>query len=103
MAEFVKVASVEDIPEGKMKSVRAGHTKVVVCHLKDGFFAVADECSHDYAPISTGQVKDDEIVCPRHGAKFDIRTGAVKAPPAVTGIDIFETKVEEGNIYVLVD
>ena len=103
MAEFVKVASVEDIPEGKMKSVRAGHTKVVVCHLEDGFFAMADECSHDYAPISTGQVRGDNVVCPRHGAKFDIRTGAVKAPPAVAGIEIFETKVEEGNIYVLVD
>ena len=103
MGEFVKVAAVEDIPEGTMKSVQVGHTKVVVCHLEDGFFAVVDECSHDFAPISTGHVRGDNIVCARHGAKFDIRSGTAKAPPAVIGIDIFETKVENGNIYVLVD
>ena len=103
MGEFVKVATVDDIPVGEMKSVRARHARVVVCHLEDGFFAMADECSHDYVPISTGWVRGDNVICPRHGAEFDIRTGAAKSPPAVAGIDVFETKVEDGDVYVMVD
>lgn len=103
MAEFVKVATVEEIPVGKMKAVTIGHTKLVVCHLQDGFYAVADECSHDYAPVSTGQVRGDDVVCPRHGARFDIRTGKVKAAPAVADIDTYRTKVEDGLVYVLVE
>ena len=103
MAEFVKVASVDEIGVGEMKSVRAGRTKVIVCRLEDGFFAVADECSHDYVPLSSGQVSGGNVVCPRHGAQFDIKTGEVKGPPAVARIDTFETKVENDDVFVRVD
>ncbi len=103
MARYVKVAGVDEVPVGKMKAVQAGHQRVVLCHLEDGFYAVADECSHDYAPISTGSIDEREIVCPRHGARFDITTGEVKAPPAVVGIDRYETKIENGSVYVLVE
>jgi len=103
MAEYTKVAAVDEIAVGKMKAVRVGHTNIVVCRLEDGFYAVADECSHDYAPISTGRVRGDEIVCPRHGARFDARTGKVTAAPAVSNIDGYPTKVEDGHVYVLVE
>lgn len=103
MAQYVKVAGVDEIPVGKMMAVEAGHKRIVLCRHEDGFYAVADECSHDYAPISTGRMRDHEIVCPRHGARFDIRTGDVKAPPAVVGVERYETKVENGNVYVLVE
>lgn len=102
MEKRLKVGAVEEIPIGSMKSVSVGNRRIVVYHAEDGFYAVVDECSHDYAPISTGRVRDGEIICPRHGARFDIRTGEVKAPPAVVGIDTFETKVEQGNVFVLI-
>jgi len=103
MPDFVKVATVDEIPLGKMKSCEAKHSRVVVCHMSDGFYALADECTHDGAPISTGRVRGEEVVCPRHGAKFDVRTGAVTAPPAIVGIDTFEVKVEGNDIFVLLD
>lgn len=100
MKNWMKVGPVDELPAGSMKSVSIGNRRVVVYHADDGFYAVADECSHDYAAISTGHVKDGQIVCPRHGARFDIRTGEVKAPPAIVGIDTFETKVEQGNVFI---
>lgn len=101
MKEYLKVATVDEIPVGSMKSVAVGNRRIVICHAEDGFYAMADECSHDYAPISSGHVSDDQIVCPRHGARFDIKTGEVKAPPAVVGIDTYETTVEEGHVFVM--
>ena len=100
MENYLKVARVDELPAGSMKSIYVGNRRIVVYHSEDGFYAMADECSHDYAPISTGHVRDGQIVCPRHGARFDIKTGEVKAPPAVVGIDTFETKVEQGTIFV---
>lgn len=100
MGNFVKVAAVEEVPVGGVKSVSAGNRRIVVYHAEDGYYAVADECSHDYAPISSGRIDDGEIVCPRHGARFDLKTGEAKAPPAVVGIDTYEVKVEQGNILV---
>jgi 3-phenylpropionate/trans-cinnamate dioxygenase ferredoxin subunit len=101
MKEYLKVATADEIPIGSMKSVAVGNRRIVIYHAEDGFYAMADECSHDYAPISTGHVSDGQIVCPRHGARFDIRTGEVKSPPAVVGIDTYETRVEEGHIFVM--
>ncbi len=98
---FVKVALTEDIPLGKMKSFEVQHVRVVICHMDDGFYALADECTHDGAPISTGSVRGNDVVCPRHGAKFDVRSGAVTAPPAIVALDTFEVKVDGNEIYVL--
>ena len=103
MPEYRKVAAVDEIPEGGMKSFRIGHEQIVICHSGGKYYAIADECSHDAAPISTGHLRGAEIICPRHGARFDVTSGAVTAPPAVAPIDTFEVKVEGEDIYVRVD
>ena len=103
MADFVDVGSADEIPKGKMKAVKVNNVRIVVINSDDGFYAVADECSHDYAPISSGWVRQGEVICPRHGARFDVRTGEVKSPPAVAGIDTYPTKVENGRILVQAD
>jgi len=103
MAEFKRVANVADIPEGQMRGFEVGFDKVAVCHTSEGFFAITDECSHDAAPISSGSVAGNEVVCPRHGARFDLKTGDVTAPPAVVGIDTLELKIENDEIFVKVD
>jgi 3-phenylpropionate/trans-cinnamate dioxygenase ferredoxin subunit len=97
MADFVKVAVTSDIPTGQLRSFRVGHTDIVVCNTDDGFHALADECSHDSAPISDGDLDGNDIVCPRHGATFDI------GPPAVIGIDKYELKIEGEDILVKID
>ena len=101
MGQFYKVANTNDIPLGKMKTVEVDYDQIVICHTEDGFFALEDVCSHDSAPISDGTVnRNGHIVCPRHGAKFDCKTGNVTAPPAVVGIETFQLKIEENEIYI---
>ncbi len=100
MAGFVRVATVDDIPLGKLKGFEVGRHKFVLAHSQEGFFAVADECTHDGAPISSGRVRGSEIMCTRHGARFDLKTGAVTAPPAVVPIDILTVKVDGADILV---
>ena len=103
MAEFRKIATLKDIPQGIMKPFELRHHRLVLCNTGDGVFAVADECSHDSAPISEGELHGEEIVCPRHSARFNVKDGSVKAPPALVPIDTYDVKVEGEDIYVHLD
>lgn len=103
MGDYRRVAKVTDIPLGEMAAFEISHTEFVIAHTKDGFFAVVDECSHDSAPISEGEIDEGEIVCPRHGARFDLKTGAVTAPPALTPIEPLAVKIEGDDILVLLE
>ena len=103
MAEFVRVAAVGDIPLGQMRGFEVGFERIVIGHTENGFFAVADECSHDAAPISDGELRGNNLVCPRHGAMFNIENGAVTGPPAVIGIDSYEVKVDGDDVFVRFD
>ena len=100
MEKFVRLAATEDIQPGQMKAFEVEHYRILVAHTREGFFAVSDECSHDSAPISSGNLYGHEITCPRHQARFDVRTGSVKAPPAVVPIDTFEVRIEDNSIFV---
>jgi 3-phenylpropionate/trans-cinnamate dioxygenase ferredoxin subunit len=103
MSKFVKVAEVDDIPEGSFKPYNIKNQRFIIAHLDDGFYAVSDECTHDGAPISEGERYGDDIVCPRHGATFSLKTGEVKAPPAIVPIDTIDVKLEGKDILVLLD
>ena len=83
MPTFHPVTTVDQLPPGTMRSFTVHHTRVVLCNVGGAFYAIADECTHDGAPISTGRLFKEQVVCPRHGARFNVTTGAVEAPPAV--------------------
>ena len=100
MSVFRRVARTTDIPLGEMRDFEVGPTKIVIAHTDDGFFAIADVCTHDSAPISDGEIDGEEVVCMRHGARFDLKTGEVTGPPAVVPIDTFELEVDGDNILV---
>lgn len=102
MSSFVKVATKSDIPAGEMRSFIVDHAPVVICNLNNEYFALADECSHDSAPISDGHLDGGNIVCPRHGATFDLQSGDVTGPPAVVAIDKYELKIEGEDILVMI-
>lgn len=103
MSEFVKVGSTGDIPVGKMKGFEVGEERVVVAHTEKGFFALIDECTHDSAPISDGRIRRGEILCTRHGARFNPETGDVLAPPALVPLETLQLKIEGDDIFVLVE
>ncbi|MFZ1685421.1 MAG: non-heme iron oxygenase ferredoxin subunit [Candidatus Zixiibacteriota bacterium] len=103
MGSFVRVASTADIPEGKLKAFEIGSVNLVIAHSADGFFAVANECTHDSEPIASGRIRGTDIMCTRHGARFDLKTGAVTAPPAIVPIDTYQVKIENDGIFVYLD
>ncbi|RKX28609.1 MAG: non-heme iron oxygenase ferredoxin subunit [Candidatus Zixiibacteriota bacterium] len=103
MSDFVKVATISEIPPRSMKSFEVNYTRVLVCNVRGHFYTVADECSHDSAPITDGKLENDQVVCPRHGARFSVVDGSVLGPPAIVPIDTFNTKIENDNIYIEVD
>ena len=103
MSRFVRAAAASDIPEGTMRVFEIEHTRFIIAHTADGYFAVADECSHDAGPIGRGHLLGNEVVCPRHGARFDLKTGAPTAPPAIAPIDSYRVKIENGDLFVCLD
>jgi len=103
MGQFVRVASVDEIPLGTLKGFDMEYMQFVIAHTPEGFYAIVDECSHDSAQISGGELAGQEIVCPRHGARFNLKTGAVTAPPAITPIDTLRVKLEGNDLFVYLD
>ena len=99
--KFIPFAAYGDIPEGTCKPFTVNSTRVVVAHLADGFHAVENRCSHANSPLLTGKIYSGrQIACPIHGARFDLKTGAAKSPPAFTSLMVFPVRVVDGRIEV---
>ncbi len=100
MSDWVDVISENGLANGEHVVVEVDGTEVAVFKLDGCFYAIEDVCSHDGAEIASGELDGDEIICPRHGARFCIKTGAVKSAPAYEGISCFETRLEQGRVKV---
>jgi 3-phenylpropionate/trans-cinnamate dioxygenase ferredoxin subunit len=100
---FVKAAKVSDIPPGRIRVIELGEEDVAVCNVDGEIYAVANVCTHDGGPLGDGYLLGDEIECPRHGARFNVRTGEVKTLPAIIPIPTLEVKIEGGEIWVDVE
>jgi len=99
MAEF-KVARETELSTGEMKQVQAGATAVLLVRLEDGFHAVGALCTHYEAPLATGALCDDRVICPWHHACFDVRSGAQLEPPGLDDLPVFPVRVKEGEVWV---
>ncbi len=97
---YVRVAQVGEIPEGGVKVVYVQDVAVAVFHVDGGYHAIEDLCTHDGGPLAEGELDGCVIECPRHGARFDIRSGAVLAMPATSPIPTYEVRVEGDEIQV---
>lgn len=100
MSDWIKVVAANALAEGEHVVVDVDGTEVAVFNLAGQIYAIEDVCTHDGAEIASGTLEGDEIVCPRHGARFCIKTGAVTAPPAYEAIACFPVRIEEGDIQV---
>ena len=99
--EYVPVAALDDIPTGKRVFVDIDEHSIVVFNIAGKFFAIADICSHDDGPLGDGELESEyEISCPRHGGRFDIRTGGATTLPAVIDIPAYPVRVNHGQIEV---
>ena len=100
MSEWVDVAAVGEICPGDFRVVEVDGSMVAVFNLDGRYYAVDDVCTHDGGSLSGGRVEGDEVVCPRHGARFRITTGEVMAAPACEALHCYPVRVRGQRIEV---
>ncbi len=101
MREFINVATVDEIPPGDSKLVEIGFTGIALFNLDGEIYAIEDMCTHDGGPLVEGTVGNGcEVKCPRHGARFDIRTGAALSFPAFEPTRTFAVRIEGNQVWV---
>ncbi|HLB63447.1 MAG TPA: non-heme iron oxygenase ferredoxin subunit [Anaerolineales bacterium] len=98
--EFLTVAQVDELPSGERKLIDVDGMPIVVFNIAGEYFAIADVCSHDSGPVGEGEVEGMQIECPRHGARFELRTGKVLSLPAVVDIPAYPVRVEGDEIQI---
>lgn len=98
--KFQFVAMADEIEPGKNKAFVVADEDILICHAKDEFFAVENLCSHAMAPLEGGRQRAYRLICPLHGASFDIRDGSVKGQPAFAPIRSYPVRVVDGRIEV---
>jgi 3-phenylpropionate/trans-cinnamate dioxygenase ferredoxin subunit len=100
LSEWVAVARLDEIAPGQWRVADVDDTRIVVFNLDGELHAIEDVCTHDGGQLTGGHVEGDQIVCPRHGARFCIRTGAALTAPAYEPTAKFPVRVENGEIQV---
>jgi 3-phenylpropionate/trans-cinnamate dioxygenase ferredoxin subunit len=94
------VAHVRDITPGTTRRVTVDGENVLLCNVAGDFYAIEDACTHDGGELDQGELEDCRIMCPRHGAYFDVRTGAALTLPAILPVRTFQLRVEGDDIFV---
>jgi 3-phenylpropionate/trans-cinnamate dioxygenase ferredoxin subunit len=100
MSEWVDAVRVEELNPGNHIVVEVEDAMIAIFNLDGEFYAIEDVCTHDGSEVASGCVIDGSIECPRHGARFNIKTGAVTAPPAYEPVDTFPVQVTDGVVQV---
>ncbi len=100
MSDWLDVAPESSLKPGSYKVVDLDDVEIAVFNVDGAFYALEDVCTHDGAQLTGGPIAGAEITCPRHGARFDIRTGAVLSPPAYGPVTTFPVRVAEGMVQV---
>ena len=99
--DTLTVCRLEELPEGEMRLVEVDGCKIGVFRCGNGdLYAIEDRCSHDDGPLAEGEFDADActVECPRHGSLFDLRTGRPKTLPAFQPVEIFDARVEGGEV-----
>jgi 3-phenylpropionate/trans-cinnamate dioxygenase ferredoxin subunit len=99
MADWVRVCAMSELLPGEYRNVYDGDTAIAVFNLDGALYAIEDVCTHDGGELTGGPIEGHEIECPRHGARFDITTGAVLCPPAYEPVAKFPVKIEADAVY----
>ncbi len=103
MADWVRVATVSELEPGTFRVVDGDDVMIAVFNIDGAFYAIEDVCTHDYETLTGGPVNGCEITCPRHGARFNIKTGEALCAPAFEPVSTFPVRVEDGVVQVIDD
>jgi 3-phenylpropionate/trans-cinnamate dioxygenase ferredoxin subunit len=100
MSKWITIFNENVLMNGENSVIDVDGTDVAIFKIDDEFFAIEDVCSHDGTEIASGELDGDEIICPRHGARFCVKTGAVKSAPAYEDIHSYPVRIVEGNVQI---
>ncbi len=100
MSDWIDVVRKDDLSNGEHVVVDVDDVAIAVFNVDGEFLAIEDVCTHDGAELASGSVEGDTIICPRHGAKFCLRTGDVLAPPAYEPVAIFPVRIHGETVQV---
>jgi nitrite reductase/ring-hydroxylating ferredoxin subunit len=100
MADFVPVGKASDLQPGQMKWVAVDRERVLLVNVDGAYYALKDQCGHQWAPLSRGKLQGHVVECPLHFACFDVRTGALLSGPVATNVPVYEVHVEGETVYV---
>jgi len=95
-----RVAAVSDVPAGEVRVVQCGDRSMALSHLDGAYFAIDNRCTHDDGPLGEGRLRNGRVICPRHGAAFDAKTGRVLSLPAVRSVRAYPVTVEGDGVYI---
>ncbi len=96
--DFFELVPVEELLDGERLFIELNGTPIVIFCLADEFYAIRDECSHEALEIGDGELEGYELICPHHGARFDLRTGEALSLPAVEAVPVYPLRVREGML-----
>jgi 3-phenylpropionate/trans-cinnamate dioxygenase ferredoxin subunit len=99
MTEFIKVAKTSDLAPGEKMLVEYEDEDVGLFNIEGQFYAISDVCTHDGGPLVEGKLDGDEVICPRHGARFNVKTGR-QTMPAFAPVPLYTVKIEGDDIYI---
>ena len=100
MDNFEKVARKSDIPEGEMMLVEVGGERILLANLEGQICAIGEVCTHAQGYLSDGWIEGEDVVCPLHGSRFNLRTGQVTTPPSDEGEPVYQVRMEGEDILV---
>ncbi len=99
MSEFIKVAKTSDLKPGEKMLVEYDEEDVGLFNIDGEFYAISDVCTHDDGPLVEGELDEEWVICPRHGARFNVKTGQ-QTMPAFAPVPLYEVKIEGDNILI---
>jgi nitrite reductase/ring-hydroxylating ferredoxin subunit len=103
MAQFEAVGKLTELPLGSMRACQLGGREILLCHTREGLFALDNICTHAHARLCEGRLRATRLVCPLHGASFDVRDGRVLGPPATVPLPHYALRVVDDTIEVALE
>jgi len=99
----VEVAALDSLPRDRGVRLKVGEERIAMFRIGDDVYAVGDRCSHAEASLGEGDVFGNSVECPRHGAEFDLETGAAQSLPATKPIPTYDVVIENGTVFIALE
>ncbi|MFN8440917.1 MAG: non-heme iron oxygenase ferredoxin subunit [Caldilineaceae bacterium] len=100
MSDLIKVATVDELPVGGRKILDVDNVSVALFNIDGTIYAIEDRCTHDDGPLAEGELSGCTITCPRHGARFDVRSGKALSFPAFEPTNVYEVQLRGNEVWI---